>query len=237
MAEWWTYRPEDFLLFSPRVYWRLFEIHNEALWPAQFAAVALLAVLAWLAAARPAAHGRLIAAGLAVAWAFTGWAFVWNRYATINWAAEYLAPLFAAEALLLSLAAAIGGLGRARSGPTPLAGWLLVALAAAMPLASPIFGRGWSAAEVFALAPDPTAIATLGLVLVLGGRIGSALLPIPLLWCATSALTLWTMGEPAAWLPIAACLVTLAAVVAAVVRSIAEGRAARRRQGVDRGPE
>ena len=33
MSEWWTYRPEDFLLFSPRVYWRMFELHNAALWP------------------------------------------------------------------------------------------------------------------------------------------------------------------------------------------------------------
>jgi hypothetical protein len=29
MSEWWTYRPEDFLLFSPRVYWRMFELQNE----------------------------------------------------------------------------------------------------------------------------------------------------------------------------------------------------------------
>src|SRR5262245_6330489 len=35
MSEWWTYRPEDFLLFSPRVYWRMFELHNAALWPLQ----------------------------------------------------------------------------------------------------------------------------------------------------------------------------------------------------------
>ena len=33
MSEWWTYRAEDFLLFSPRVYWRMFELHNTALWP------------------------------------------------------------------------------------------------------------------------------------------------------------------------------------------------------------
>ena len=33
MSEWWTYRAEDFLLFSPRVYWRMFELHNAALWP------------------------------------------------------------------------------------------------------------------------------------------------------------------------------------------------------------
>ena len=28
MSEWWTYRPSDFLLFSARTYWRLFELHN-----------------------------------------------------------------------------------------------------------------------------------------------------------------------------------------------------------------
>jgi hypothetical protein len=220
MSEWWTYRPEDFLLFSPRVYWRLFELHNAALWPGQLAAVALLAVLVWLAAARPAGHARLITAALALAWAFTGWAFVWSRTATINWAAEYLAPLFAIEALLLALVAVLGGLHGRRSGIATVAGWLLVALAAAQPLLAPVSGRGWAAAEIFAIAPDPTAIATLGLLLTLRGPMVWALVPIPLLWCALSALTLWTMGEPAAAaLPLAACLVTLAALLAVAVQT------------------
>lgn len=226
MSEWWTYRPEDFLLFSPRVYWRLFELHNAALWPAQFAAAALLAVLVWLAAARPAGHARLITAVLAVAWAFTGWAFVWTRYATINWAAEYLAPLFALEALFLTLAAVFGGLRGGRLGIAAGAGFLLVAIAAAQPLLAPASGRAWASAEVFAIAPDPTAIATLGLLLTLRGPMAWVLVPIPLLWCALSALTLWTMAEPvAAALPLAACLLTLAALA---IRTIAAGRVSRR---------
>jgi hypothetical protein len=224
MSEWWSYRPEDFLLFSPRVYWRLFELHNAALWPWQFAAVALLAVLAWLGLARRPGAGRLLAGLLAVAWAFTGWSFVWSRYATINWSAEYLAPLFAIEVLLLVLVAAFGGLGGARRGAVGL-GWLLVALAAVMPLASPLFGRAWTTAEVFAIAPDPTAIATLGLLLTLRGPMVWALVPIPLLWCALSALTLWTMGEAAAWLPLAACLLTLSAIAVALARALAARRA------------
>ena len=40
MSEWWSYRAEDFLLFSPRVYWRTFELHNAALWPLHFATLA-----------------------------------------------------------------------------------------------------------------------------------------------------------------------------------------------------
>ena len=31
MQEWWSYRPGDFLLFSPRTYWRLFQLANESL--------------------------------------------------------------------------------------------------------------------------------------------------------------------------------------------------------------
>jgi hypothetical protein len=228
MSEWWTYRPEDFLLFSPRVYWRLFELHNAALWPAQLVAVALLAVLVGLAATRPANHARLVAAALAVAWAFVGWAFVWTRYATINWAAEYLAPLFAVEAMLLALAAGFGGLRGGTRDIATVAGWLLVLVAAAQPLLAPATGRGWPAAEVFALAPDPTAIATLGLLLVLRGPMVWVLVPIPLAWCALSALTLWTMGEPvAAALPLAACLLFLAALLATAVRAVAAGRPSR----------
>lgn len=221
MSEWWSYRPEDFLLFSPRVYWRLFELHNTALWPAQIAAIAAFAVLVWLAAARPPGHGRAVAAGLAAAWVIVGWSFVWNRYATINWAAEYLAPPFAAEALLLALTTIFGGLRGGRRGLTTLAGWLLVAVAAAQPLLAPATGRGWAAAEVFAIAPDPTAIATLGLLLTLRGPMVWALVPVPLLWCALSALTLWTMDEPAAaWLPLTACLVTSAALANCALRVV-----------------
>src|SRR5205807_4521090 len=45
MSEWWTYSLSDFLLFSPRTYYRLFELYNLALWPGQIAAIALGIVL------------------------------------------------------------------------------------------------------------------------------------------------------------------------------------------------
>jgi hypothetical protein len=31
MSEWWTYSLWDFLLFSPRTYYRLFELYNLAI--------------------------------------------------------------------------------------------------------------------------------------------------------------------------------------------------------------
>ncbi|MDX1126883.1 hypothetical protein GOL24_21650 [Sinorhizobium medicae] len=35
MAEWATYTLADFLMFSPRVYFRLVERYNQGLWPFQ----------------------------------------------------------------------------------------------------------------------------------------------------------------------------------------------------------
>ena len=50
MSEWWTYSLLDFLLFSPRTYYRLFELYNLAVWPWHVLAIVLgLAVLVfWL---------------------------------------------------------------------------------------------------------------------------------------------------------------------------------------------
>ena len=90
MPEWWTYSLTDFLLFSPRTYYRLIERHNLALWPAQLLALALGAVIAGLLRRPTPARGRAIAAILAVLWAWVGWTFVAGRYATINWAAVLL---------------------------------------------------------------------------------------------------------------------------------------------------
>ena len=46
MSEWWTYSLTNFLLFSPRTYYRLFELYNAQVWPLQIVTLALgLAIL------------------------------------------------------------------------------------------------------------------------------------------------------------------------------------------------
>jgi hypothetical protein len=77
---------------------------------------------------------------------------------------------------------------------------LIVALAG-YPVLAPIFGRGWEQAEIFGMAPDPTAIATLGILLLLPSRRRGWLLVAPVAWCFISGLTLWAMKSPEAWLP------------------------------------
>ena len=101
MSEWWTYRLEDFLLFSPRVYWRMFELHNAAFWPLHLATLAVGLAIVLFVLRRPQNHGLWVALILAVLWAFVGWSFLWSRYAAINWAIVYVAPAFGLQALLV----------------------------------------------------------------------------------------------------------------------------------------
>jgi len=101
MSEWWTYTLSDFLLFSPRTYYRMIEHHNEAVWPGQLAALAVGTVILMLLYRPWGVRRRIISGIVAVAWAFVAGAFLWKRYATINWAATYFALVFAIEAVLL----------------------------------------------------------------------------------------------------------------------------------------
>jgi Family of unknown function (DUF6064) len=198
MSEWWTYSLSDFLLFSPRTYYRLFELYNAAMWPLQILALALGVALLGLLLRDTAWRGRAIAAILAACWLWVAWAYLWQRYDTINWAASYFAVGFAIEALLLIWTGIVRDrLGFLSGAGSVGAAGLCIFLFALVgyPLIGPLNGRPWRQAEIFGLAPDPTAIATLG-VLVAAHRPRWSLLIIPLIWCAISAATLWTMQSP-----------------------------------------
>ena len=194
MSEWWTYSLSDALMFSPRVYYRLFELHNRALWPAQVLTLALGVVIACMLVRPSALRLRFILTIVGALWIWIAWAFFWERYATINWASPYVAPAFALEGLMLVGA---GSLGRSSAPPVRsigAAGGVLVAVVVVgYPLIAPIMGRPWSAAEVFGIAPDPTALATLAIIAALPGGGRWLLMIIPLLWVTISAATLWAM--------------------------------------------
>ncbi|WP_027151404.1 DUF6064 family protein [Mesorhizobium sp. WSM2561] len=213
MSEWWTYRLEDFLLFSPRVYWRMFELANAAFWPLHLLTLAAGLAIVLLVLGQPRRHGLRIALILAALFAFVGWSLLWSRYAAINWAIAYVAPAFGLQALLLAISgAARGGLAFDRRDIAGRLG-LLIAVAGLVvyPLLPPFFGRPWASAEVFGIAPDPTAIAALGVLLAASGGLVPLLLAIPLLWLLLSGLTLHAMGDPQAWLPLLAAATIFAA--------------------------
>lgn len=197
MAEWWTYRAQDFLMFSPRTYWRLIELYNRDLWPWQLPAVAAGAALVWLAARRGQRAGRPVAAALAPAWLWVGWGFHWERYATINWGARAFAAACIAQALLLfALGAWRSHPAREAREPLRRAGLLLaVGAVLVFPLLGAAMGRPWTRMEVFGLMPEPTALATLGLLLATRVRHLLWLSVIPLASLAIGGATLWLLAN------------------------------------------
>ncbi|PKO60883.1 MAG: hypothetical protein CVU23_12990 [Betaproteobacteria bacterium HGW-Betaproteobacteria-17] len=215
MSEWWTYGLRDLLMFSAQTYYRLFELYNRDLWPLQMLVLVLgVAVLAlWRRGGDRA--GRAIAVILAACWLWVAWGFHWQRYASINLAAGYFALAFVVQALLLLW---LGGL-RGRLTPAPITrlqqraglGLLLLSLLV-FPLIGPLLGRNWMQAEVFGMAPDPTALATLGVLLFAGSRPVWGLFPIPVAWCLLSGATLWAMESPDfVVVPVAALLAVILA--------------------------
>jgi len=216
MSEWWTYTLSDFLLFSPQTYYRLFELYNAAIWPAQIVAFALgLAIWALLRRAEPP-RGRLIAAILAGCWLWVAIAFHLSRYATINWVAVYFAGGFGFESALLIWTGVIRGRlefepGRDAIGRAGV--WIFLFALLVQPLIGPLLGREWRQTEFFGIAPDLTAVATLGILSLAAGRARWELIAVPAIWCAISGATLWSMEAPDAWVtPLAGALVVALAV-------------------------
>lgn len=211
MSEWWTYSLRDLLLFSPQTYYRQFELHNAEWWPLPLITLALGLTLPLLLRRGNAPTGRLVVTALALIWLWVAWAFHWQRYAAINLAGGYFALAFTAEALLLLWLAMTRGVLQIDSVSKPryYAGFgvLLYALLV-HPLIGPLQGRSLAQAEAFGMTPDPTALATLGILLLAGGRRFWLLAPIPLLWCLLSGATLWAMDATDFFiLPLAALLV------------------------------
>jgi hypothetical protein len=213
MSEWWTYSLSDFLMFSSRSYYRLIESYNAAIWPAHFlalvAGVIMISAIAW---PRPNLQ-RLAALVLAAAWGWVAWAYHLERYAEINTAAPYFAAAFAVQALLLCWLAYRPG--NAAPAPQPLALGLSGLAICAYPLLALARDNGtWRQAEVFGIVPDPTVVATLGVLLA--WRAPAIFWLIPVSWCLVSGATLMELKINHAWLLPA---LALTAVLARVMRS------------------
>ena len=222
MSEWWAYQPADLLMFSPQTYYRLFELYNTGLWPAQILTLAAGVAIATLMLRGPRWRGRVVASLLALIWFFVAWAYFIDRYATINLAASYFALGFVVQAALLAVVGSFRGqitFDGVKTLTEKVGNALFFFALVFQPLIGPFFGREWSGMELFGLAPDPTVVGTLG-VLLAANRIRWELFIIPVLWCAVTGATLWIMKSPEAFLM---PLVGLLALILAAHKSLKLG--------------
>jgi hypothetical protein len=193
MDEWWTYAPSDFLLFSRAAYERQFALLNLAVWPGQAAAMGAAAGVVLL----QSLQGRraTMAAGLLMAmlWLAVAWLYFIDRHAQINFVAPVMAAGFVLQATLIAAAAVFAP--HRLQGARPLGSALAALALFAFPLLPLLQARPFIEAEIVGLAPDPTAVFTLG-ALAAATRPLLALAVIPLGWLGFSTLALWTMGSP-----------------------------------------
>ena len=220
MNDWQTYRLEDFVPFTPDIYWRLLERINETFWPLHVPAVAI-GITALVLALR--GNTRMALALLAPAWLTSGILFHWTYYAELNWAGSWFGWAFVAQAaLLLALALSAGSI-KAQGPSKGLSTWIGATVAAVSligyPLIAAINGAGLSHAETYGLHPDPTAIATLGVLLIVlrGPTLWLALL-IPIVWCVIGSLTLIAMDSSGAPMPLAAATIIAGSSIARSIR-------------------
>ena len=96
MSEWWTYSLSSFLLFSPRTYYRLFELTNADVWPLQIVTLAIGVAIIVLIVRGTAWSGRAVAAMLAALWLFVAWAYMLERYDSDQFGGTLLRDRFCA---------------------------------------------------------------------------------------------------------------------------------------------
>ena len=194
MGEWASYRLSDFILFSESVYYRQFELYNQAIWPLHSMAIIFALLIVYALWKKPAWAGRVITALLVMSWIWVAWAFLYERFYQIHVVADGYALGFVLQAGLMTrhgiiknrLVEFVNSPFRKSLG----VGLLCIALVI-YPFIAYISGRNWMQFEMFALAPDPTVLVTLAILFMY--RTPKVLYVIPMLWGLISGMTLFVM--------------------------------------------
>jgi Family of unknown function (DUF6064) len=184
------------LPFTADVLFSDFAQYNRALWPLPALAPALCLAAILLPLRPMPGVDRTIAALLAAAWLWVGIGYHILQFASLNFVAPVYGALFVLEGLLLAWSGVLRNDLAFRFRAEPL-GWCGLVLAIAGTLAWPLADGliwGWRSARLAGLAPGPTALLTLGLLLLNTHRTPVRLAIVPLLWTLVSGLTAWVLG-------------------------------------------
>jgi hypothetical protein len=160
-----------------------------------------------------------ISAILASMWLVNGVGYHWAFFSEINAAARVFGLLFLVQALFLLGAPLARPEFRieARADARTILGLGLAGFATILyPLWGRLAGHVWPAVPTFGLAPCPTTIFTIGLLLLGSWRVARWLLVMPVLWSAVGGSAAVLLGVPQDYGLIAALFLTLGFAVAAL---------------------
>lgn len=198
------------LSYSGEVYLSVLQAYNAAIWPTQIPALLLGLVALGLLFVAPAAGDRLLSALLAAAWFWVGAVYFRGHLASIDFTAPTLGWIFLLQSLLLAWRGLLAGkltFGFHRDPASWMGLGLAVFALVVQPLIGWALGDGWMSATIVGLAPGPTALFTLGLLVLASGRERLYLAVIPVVWLLAWGLAAWQLAIPADYaLPLGALL-------------------------------
>ena len=193
-----SYRFSDFILFSENAYYRQFEFYNQAIWPLHLVALVFAFIILYAlyikTDKKPEWAGRVLAILLVASWLWVAVAFLYLRFYQIHVVANWYAFGFVLQAGLLLWYGVIKNrlLLHVKSHFMKITGSALLLMSFIIyPFIALLSGRYWQQFEMFALAPDPTAIATFAILLFY--KVPWVLFVIPVIWLVLSGMTLLSM--------------------------------------------
>ncbi|MBW7472697.1 DUF6064 family protein [Marinobacter sp. F4218] len=210
---WLSYSLQDFLMFGPEVFLRLFARINQDLWPWQLLVVPLSLIVPWMAGRPEIVWRRLALVIVAAAWILSGGGFLVNYFGEINWPAVWIGWAFTVQGGLLAALAVTRGCPRLSIGRT---GWFAAFWLAAvvlLPWLTVVQSGEPTTLALFGLSPGVTVAASVLLVGGFGRATFWLLLPVPITWVLFSTATYWALQTQ--WLLLLP-LATLASLVAGV---------------------
>lgn len=171
--------------FTVEQFFEVFRSYNEAIWPAQIIAYILGVAVLVLAIRKVNLSDRIISAILAIFWIWMGVFYHLLHFSAINPAAKVFGIVFILQGLLFGVAGALLDklTFRFTVKPLPIIGAIFILYAMIIyPALGIFFGHVYPAAPMFGVAPCPTTIFTIGILLWTTNKVPGYLLVVPFLW-------------------------------------------------------
>ncbi len=186
------------LPFTTEQFFDVFAAYNRAIWPVHVVIYAAAVLVLVTAARRPAWSGRGVLILLGVAWLLNGIGYHFTFFARINPAAYVFGGLFVIQGLAFLTYAIQRPLQLvfAADVPTAVAVSLIAYALVGYSAIGIALGHGWPRMPVFGVAPCPTTIFTLAMMMMVRPRPPWWLTVIPLIWAAIGTSAALLLGVP-----------------------------------------
>lgn len=208
--------------FTQEEFFAVFAAYNAALWPLPLLTYLLGFAAVGLTVWRSRRATATILIAIALMWLINGVAYHWTFFAGINPIARGFGILFVLQALLLvgvSLVSPSFRITAQRDARTVLGLGLAAFAMIVYPVLGGLAGHAYPAVPVFGIAPCPTTIFTIGILLMGTWRVAKWLLVIPAVWAAVGGSAAVLLDVPQDFGLIVALLITVGFAIAVALRA------------------